>query len=183
VTVDEKDFQKGFESNYGQRAEVLAIVCSNQRTAQEVWQLARDNPTEQFFGELAAQYSVEPSSRSNYGKIPPLRRHSGQPTLEDAAFKLQPGELSGIVETGGQYIILRSQGMTSPVVSDPEVVRADLTKDLIEKKQRIAMEKHLSGLMDAAQIDNFLQRKSQLGTSATQASLKAIKEEALSSQR
>lgn len=183
VAVDEKDFQKGFESNYGQRAEVLAIVCSNQRTAQEVWQLARDNPTEQFFGELAAQYSVEPSSRSNYGKIPPLRRHSGQPTLEDAAFKLQPGELSGIVETGGQYIILRSQGMTSPVVSDPEVVRADLTKDLIEKKQRIAMEKHLSGLMDAAQIDNFLQRKSQLGTSATQASLKVIKEETLSSQR
>ncbi len=183
VVVDESDFQKGFESNYGHRAEVLAIVCSNQRTAQEVWQLARDNPTEQFFGELAAQYSVEPSSRSNYGKIPPLRRHSGQPALEEAAFKLKPGELSGIVETSGQYVVLRSQGLTTPVVSDPEVVRAELTKDLLEKKQRIAMEKHLSSLMDSAQIDNFLQRKSQLGTAATQASLKAIKEEAIGTTR
>jgi parvulin-like peptidyl-prolyl isomerase len=177
VTVTEEDFQKGFEANYGPRAEVLAIVCSNQRTAQEVWQMARDNPTEQFFGELASQYSVEPSSRSNYGKIPPLRRHSGQPTLEAAAFKLQPGELSGIVETGGQYVILRSQGLTTPVVSSPEAVRAELSKDLLEKKQRVAMEKQLEGLLAAAQIDNFLVPKSQLGTAATQASLKMLKEE------
>jgi parvulin-like peptidyl-prolyl isomerase len=177
VAVTEEDFQKGFEANYGPRAEVLAIVCSNQRTAQEVWQMARDNPTEQFFGELASQYSVEPSSRSNYGKIPPLRRHSGQPTLEAAAFKLQPGELSGIIETGGQYVILRSQGMTTPVVSSPEAVRAELSKDLLEKKQRVAMEKQLEGLLAAAQIDNFLVPKSQLGTAATQASLKMLQEE------
>jgi parvulin-like peptidyl-prolyl isomerase len=183
VTIDEADFMKGFEANYGPRAEVLAIVCSNQRTAQEVWQLARDNPTEQFFGELAAQYSVEPSSRSNYGKIPPLRRHGGQPTLEEVAFKLKPTELSGIVETGGQYVIIRAQGMTTPVVTDPEAVRVELSKDILEKKQRLAMEKHLSQLMDSAQIDNFLERKTQLGTAATQASLKAIKEEAVSASR
>ncbi len=36
-TSDEDDLQKGFESNYGPRADVLAIVLSNQRTAQEVW--------------------------------------------------------------------------------------------------------------------------------------------------
>lgn len=178
VKVDETDFAKGFESNYGPRAEVLAIVCSNQRTAQEVWQMARDNPTEQFFGELASQYSTEPSSRSNFGKVPPLRRHGGQPTLEEAAFKLQPGELSPIVESGGQYIVLKSQGFTTPVVTDPEVVRSELTKDILEKKQRVAMEQHLETLMSSAQIDNFLKRTSQLGTSATQASLKVLKEEA-----
>jgi parvulin-like peptidyl-prolyl isomerase len=177
VTVTEDDFRKGFESNYGPRVEILAIVCSNQKTAQEVWQLARDNPTEQFFGELASQYSVEPSSRSNFGKVPPLRRHGGQPTLEEAAFKLQPGELSGIIESGGQYLIVRSQGMTTPIVTDPEAVRAELTKDLLEKRQRVAMEKHLQNLVSSAQIDNFLKPKSQLGTAATQASLKALKEE------
>jgi parvulin-like peptidyl-prolyl isomerase len=177
VTVTEQDLQKGFESNYGPRAEVLAIVCSNQRTAQEVWQMARDNPTDQFFGELATQYSVEPSSRSNFGKIPPLRRHSGQPTLEEAAFKMQPGELSGIIETGGQYVVLRSQGMTTPIVAELSAVRNELTKDILEKKQRLAMEKHLDSLLTSAQIDNWLVPKSQLGTSATQASLKALREQ------
>ncbi len=177
VTVTEQDLQKGFESNYGPRAEVLAIVCSNQRTAQEVWQMARDNPTEQFFGELASQYSVEPSSRSNFGKIPPLRRHSGQPILEEAAFKMQPGELSGIIEAGGQYVVLRSQGKTTSVVAELSAVRTELTKDILEKKQRLAMEKHLESLLSAAQIDNFLVPKSQLGTAATQASLKVMREQ------
>ncbi len=177
VTVNEQDLQKGFESNYGPRAEVLAIVCSNQRTAQEVWQMARDNPTDQFFGELASQYSVEPSSRSNFGKIPPLRRHSGQPILEEAAFKMQPGELSGIIETGGQYVVLRSQGRTTPVVAELSAVRDELTKDILEKKQRLAMEKHLDNLLTSAQIDNWLVPKSQLGTSATQASLKVLREQ------
>ncbi len=183
VTVTEQDLQKGFESNYGPRAEVLAVVCSNQRTAQEVWQMARDNPTEQFFGELASQYSVEPSSRSNFGKIPPLRRHSGQPILEEAAFKMQPGELSGIIETGGQYVVLRSQGKTTPVVAELAAVRTELTKDILEKKQRLAMEKHLDSLLSGAQIDNFLVPKSQLGTAATQASLKVMREQSGQMQR
>ena len=183
VTVTEEDLQKGYESNYGPRAEVLAIVCSNQRTSQEVWQLARNNPTEQFFGELAAQYSVEPSSRSNYGKIPPLRKNSGQPILETAAFKLQPGEMSGIIEAGGQYLVLRSQGLTAPVSTQMSAVQSELYKDILEKKQRIAMEKHLEALLAAAQIDNFLARKVQLGTAATQASLRAIKEDAMQSRK
>ncbi len=88
---------------------MLAIVLSDQRTAQKVWDLARSNPTDQFFGELAAQYSIEPVSRNNLGKVPPLRKHGGQPTLEQEAFALKAGELSGIVASGDQYIILRSQ--------------------------------------------------------------------------
>ena len=112
VQVSEDDLKKGFDANYGPRAEILAIVLSNQRTAHEVWQMARDNPTDAFFGELAAQYSVEPSSRSNYGKVPPIRPNSGQPTLEKVAFSLQKGELSGITEIGNQFVILRSQGFT-----------------------------------------------------------------------
>ena len=67
--------------------------------------------------------------------------------------------------------------MTTPVVSSPEAVRAELSKDLLEKKQRVAMEKQLEGLLAAAQIDNFLVPKSQLGTAATQASLKMLQEE------
>jgi hypothetical protein len=129
VQVTEEDIQKGFEANFGTRAEVLAIVLSNQRTAQEVWEMARNRPTEQFFGELANQYSVEPSSRSNFGKVPPLRRHSGQPTLEKAAFGMKPGETSAIIEVGGQYVILRCQGFTDPVVTDINAVRVELMSE------------------------------------------------------
>ena len=63
VQVTKEDLDKGFKSNYGERVEVLAIVLTSQKQANQVWDLARNNPTDQFFGELARQYSVEPISR------------------------------------------------------------------------------------------------------------------------
>jgi parvulin-like peptidyl-prolyl isomerase len=160
VQVTEDDLQKGFESNYGPRADVLAIVLSNQRTAQEVWNLARGNMSEQFFGELAAQYSVEPSSQSNNGVVPPLRKHGGQPVLEKAAFELSPGELSGIVEVNGRYVLLKSRGFTSPVVSQmDDTVRKELYQNLLEKKQRQVMDQYLRTIHDNAEIVDFISAK------------------------
>ncbi len=169
VEVSDEDLRKGFESNYGPRADVLAIVLSDQRTAQKVWDLARSNPTDQFFGELAAQYSIEPVSRNNLGKVPPLRKHGGQPTLEQEAFALKAGELSGIVASGDQYIILRSQGFTKPVVTDFNAVRDELVRDLTEKKLRIAMADEFDRLRNIASIDNFLTGSSQAGAPAVAA--------------
>jgi len=168
VQVTDEDLQKGFEANYGERVEVLAIVSGNQRTAQEVWDMARKNPSREFFGQLAEQYSIEPVSRANFGEIPPIRRHSGQPQIEKAAFALNPAEeeLSGIVVMGDKYIILKCIGRTEPVVDSLDVVREELEKDLREKKLRLAMSDHFEQLKAAAQIDNFLAGTSQLGKAA-----------------
>jgi hypothetical protein len=161
--------QKGFQSNFGPRAEVLAIVLSNQRTAHEVWELARAKNTEEDFGKLAAQYSIEPVSRANFGKVPPVRRYSGNPVLEEQAFALKPGELSGIVALGDQYVIMRSQGFTKPVVQDYAAVKDELAKELLEKKLRSEMEARLDTLMKDAQIDNFLEKTTQSGRIETAA--------------
>jgi len=178
VQVTEEDLRKGFESNYGPRAEVLAIVLSNQRTAQSVWEMARGDKSEEFFGKLANQYSVEPSSKSNHGKVPPLRRFGGQPNLEKAAFDLKPGEICGIVEVGGQYVVLKSQGKTTPVVTDSNAVKGELYKDILEKKQRITMDAHLSKLVTDAQIANYINpKKSRVGKMETQAALDTLKRE------
>ncbi len=174
VQVTDEDLRRGFDSNYGPRAEVLACVLSSQRTAQEVWELARNNTTEKFFGELANQYSVEPSSKSNHGKVPPLRRHGGQPNLEKAAFDLKPGDLSGIIEVNGQFVILKSQGLTTPVVKDFNAVKDELYKDILEKKQRMAMDSHLSKMIADAQITNYLTKKTRLGAAETKAAMETL---------
>lgn len=157
VSITEDDLREGFESNFGSRVEILAIVLSDQRTAQKVWDLARNNPTDEFFGNLAEQYSVEPVSQSNFGKVPPIRKHGGQPALEKEAFSLKPGELSGIVATGDKFIIMRCQGFTEPVVSDYAAVRDELLVSIREKKNRLAMAKKYDELKEAAQIDNFFE--------------------------
>jgi hypothetical protein len=163
VEVSDEDLRKGYESNYGERVELQAVVLGDMRQAQKVWDLARNNNTEPFFSELAQQYSTEPSSRSNGGKVPPIRRHGGSPVIEDAAYKLKAGELSGILAVDGQFIILRCLGRTRPVQTDFNAVRGELVKDLREKKLRVLMTKEFDRLRDTAQVDNFLAGTSQGG--------------------
>lgn len=163
VDVTDEDLRKGYESNYGERVEAQAIVFSDMRQAQKVWDLARNNNTEPFFSELAQQYSIEPSSRANGGKVPPIRKYGGSPLIEDEAFKLKSGELSGIVSVEGQFIILRCLGRTRQVQTDFNAVRSELAKDIQEKKLRMLMTKEFDRLREVAQIDNFLAGSSQSG--------------------
>ncbi len=166
VEVTKEDLDKGFAANYGERVEVLAIVLGNQRQANTVWDMARNNPTDQFFGQLASQYSVEPVSRGNLGKVPPIRRFGGQPLVEEEAFRLKAGELSGIIAVGDKYILLRCLGRTEPVVQDFASVEPELRKDIQEKKLRVAMAQEFDRLKQTARIDNFLAGTSSLGEQA-----------------
>src|SRR5205823_10570862 len=65
VSVTPEDLDKAYQANYGERVNVLAVVLPSHRQAQTVWDMARGNPTDEFFGKLAAQYSIEPSSKAN----------------------------------------------------------------------------------------------------------------------
>lgn len=156
VSITEEDVQKGFEANYGERVEVLAIVMQNQRIAQRVWQMATESPTEEHFGELASQYSEEPASKANFGRVPPIARHSGRPQLEDEAFRLQEGEISGLINVGPTWVIIKCLGRTKPVVTDIEDVREELRAHILEQKLRIAMADEFEKIFANAQIDNFL---------------------------
>lgn len=163
VKIEEEDLKKGFEANYGPRVRCLAVVLSNQRVAQDVWARARDNPTSKYFGDLAEQYSVEGSSRALRGEVKPIQRHGGQPVLEQAAFQLQPGELSGVIQVGDKFVVLRCEGYTTPTKVDFAEVRQLIADDLYEKKLRLAMSQEYDRLIEAAQIDNYLAGTTQSG--------------------
>ncbi len=159
IRVTEEDLQKGFEANFGPRVRCLAIVLGNFRRAQEVWEMARRNNTREFFGDLAEQYSTEAGSKALRGEVPPIRRHGGQPMLEKEAFALKEGELSGIIQVGEQFIILRCEGLTEPIDVDFETVRDELHADLLEKKLRVAMSQYFDRLQENATVINYLSGK------------------------
>ena len=156
VQVTEEDIQKGFEANFGPRVRCRAIVLGNLRRAQEVWDKARRNTSVEFFGDLAAEYSVEPTSKALRGEVPPIRHFGGQPQLEDAAFALQPGQLSGIVQITDKFIILRCEGRTEPIEVSLADVRQSLVRDIFEKKLRLAMSRKFDELRENSRIDNYL---------------------------
>ena len=157
VQVTAEDLKRGYEANYGPKVRCRAIVMNNARRAQEVWEKARANKTVQYFGELAEQYSIEASSRSLRGEVPPIQKHGGQPSMEKEAFSLTKEEpLSGIVQMADSYIILFYEGRTESINASFEEVKSLLDRDIHEKKMRIAMAKFFEDIMDNARIDNYL---------------------------
>lgn len=161
VEVAEEDIRKGYDANYGPRVICRAIVLNNFRQATEVWQNARDNPSVENFAHLAEKFSIEIGSRSQGGQVPPIQKHGGQPTLEDAAFQLQANELSGVIQVGDKYVILFCEGMTDPVNVSFAEVRSLIEEDVREKKYRLAMAEEYDRIKQSAQIDNFLTGTSQ----------------------
>ncbi len=163
VNVSEEDMQKGFEANFGPGVEVLAIVLQDQRTATKVWKMAAANPTAEYFGQLAHQYSIEPASKNNYGQVPPIQRFSGKTELEKEAFSLSEGERSKVIQIGEHWAILYCKGFTTPKVSDFDAVKDELHANILEKKMRLAMGEEMQRIRSDAQIDNYLTGTSQTG--------------------
>jgi parvulin-like peptidyl-prolyl isomerase len=156
IQISDDDLKKGFDANYGERVRCRAIVLASMRKAQEVWGKARQNTSVDYFSDLAEQYSVEPSSKALRGEVPPIRHYGGQPQLEDVAFDLKPGELSGIIQLGDKFVILKCEGRTQPVEVNPQEVQTILKQDIFEKKLRMAMSEKFDDIRSKARIDNFL---------------------------
>jgi parvulin-like peptidyl-prolyl isomerase len=161
IQVNKEDIQKSFEANYGERVRCRAIVLGDMRRAQEVWAKARENTTVDFFGDLAEQYSIEPQSKALRGEVPPIRRNGGQPQVEDVAFEMADGELSGIIQIGDKFVIMLCEGRTEPVKVRADEVTEILKQDIFEKKLRIAMNDKFTEIHDRARIDNYLAGTSQ----------------------
>jgi parvulin-like peptidyl-prolyl isomerase len=163
IEVSQEDIQKGFEANYSERVRCRAIVLGNMRRAQEVWAKARQNTSIDYFGDLAEEYSIEPTSKSLRGEVPPIQRYGGQPQLEEVAFELGPGEqsLSGIIQLGDKFVILKYEGRTQPVQVNQQEVQEILYQDIYEKKLRVAMNDKFEEIRSRARIDNYLAGTSQ----------------------
>jgi foldase protein PrsA len=85
--------------------ECKAIMLDDEHRAMDAWEQAKRNPND--FVRLVKEFSIEPISRAVGGDIPPIRRHVGSKKVVGEAFKLKPGEISGIIQTGsGRFVIL-----------------------------------------------------------------------------
>jgi foldase protein PrsA len=162
VTITDVQLKNAFVRNYGPRVKAKAIVLDNQRRANEVW--AKVNARPEDFERMAREHSVDSASRPLDGVIPPIPRHGGAPELENAAFKLQEGEISGVIQVGlNQFIILKCEGRTEPTVTDIKEVEDVLKQELQEEKVQQAVAKTFQKLKDEARVDNYLTGTSTAG--------------------
>jgi len=117
------------------------------------------------FAELAKANSDDKGTAEKGGELGTFGRGVMVKSFEDAAFKLKPGQLSGVVESPFGYHIIKVEEATEagvkPLVDVIEDVKAGL---LVEKSRQIAYEKAMdayninrkTGDLDAAASANDL---------------------------
>jgi foldase protein PrsA len=160
VKITKTELNQAFQRNYGPRVKVRIIVQDNQRRAAEAWDLATKNP--ENFDALVKKYSIDQSSKALGGAVPPIPRFSGNPLtepIETAAFKMKAGDISSVIQSGQQFIILKHEGMTDQVVGSLDEVQDQLLAELKEEKIQKAVAETFDQVRESAKIDNFLTNK------------------------
>ncbi len=156
ITVTEEDMRQGFERRYGSRVEArMILVKGTNRQAAKIWQQVVDNPED--FSRLAREHSADPNTRPLGSVIPPIARHSTSDQIEKEAFRLRVGEISPLIEIGhNQYVILKCEGHTKPIVTDIREVQEQLYQEILEEKTQEAVAKIFEIIKKQSSIVNYI---------------------------
>ena len=100
------------------------LIRANQQAPQEEWDAAKVRIDSIYkalkdgadYSELATKLSQDPGSARQGGLLPFVQRGQFVKEYEDAAFALQPGEMSGIVQSpfGYHIILMKERKMLEP---------------------------------------------------------------------
>ena len=146
LTVTEEQLKQEYESEYGPKVQVSMISLESAAKAKQIQQMAKEDPAS--FGALAKKYSRDTTSASARGRIPPVRRHMGEPAIEKAVFELEQGEVSEVVQAANQYFIFKCEKhIPAGTISGQfrQQAMTQLRERIMERNLRDASDTYLQG--------------------------------------
>jgi parvulin-like peptidyl-prolyl isomerase len=172
LEVSEVEIQREFESRFGPKVQVRMITVEDAERARQIRAAATAKPDE--FSRLAVKYSKDVNSASAGGLVQPIRRHMGDPKIEQVAFALRPGEISEVFNVGEQYILLKCESHVParpPGQSQLKQARLLITEAIRDRKLRTVGTQMFRKLQKDARVENILKdpvkRRQMPGVAAT----------------
>lgn len=106
------------------------------------------------FARMAQMYS-EDSTRDLGGDWGWIDDKTLSAPLSEAAFKLKPGEISNVIEIGGNYYIMKVEARQGGEVKPLKDVRTDIERELHQQQAQQLQEHWLASLRAKAYIKTF----------------------------
>lgn len=130
----------------GEEIKASHIVVDSESTAQEILQKLRDGD---IFEELAIQHSVDPSVKRNQGDLGWFTWGTMLDSFQEAAFRLQPGEISAPVKTiYGYHIIKVADRRKVEHRASYAEMKNSIRSSIMERRQRQLMRDYAQRLKD-----------------------------------
>ncbi len=98
------------------------------------------------FAEVARKYSEDDTTRPGGGLLPPFGRNVMETMFEQAAFALEPGQISDVIETRYGFHVIKLDEIVAAKPKAFEEVRAELELELAEQHRKRAAENHADTL-------------------------------------
>ena len=136
LDITDEEIEQYFEDNkdlYGQEEQVIAshILLEDEDTAKEV--LAKVKAGEDF-AELAKEYSTDTATKEDGGDLGYISRNQMDEAFEEAAFALEKGAVSDVVQTSDGYEIIKVTNRVPAEEAVFEDVKDEVYADLLESR-------------------------------------------------
>jgi parvulin-like peptidyl-prolyl isomerase len=157
VFVSDEEMRAAFEAAFGEKVECRVIYWKDKGKAEAEYPALRDS--EEEFDRRARTQQDDPKLAANGGKIPPVSRTGGErpDPLELAAFKLQPGEVSALIDTpAGGALVLKCDRRLPPDTSvslENPAVRQRVHDRVLEQKVRQEIAAAFDDLKEKVKIE------------------------------
>jgi peptidyl-prolyl cis-trans isomerase C len=152
ANVTDQDVKAYFDQNKADLGEVRIshILVASRQEAEDILKKlkAGDN-----FAALAKQYSLDGKTKAIGGDLGWVKwEQFGSASLKDAAFKLKPGEISGIVQSQFGFHIMKVTDKKPASDSDFAAIKDQLKEQVAEKKKEDLFETYVKDLRSKAKI-------------------------------
>ncbi len=157
VNITDQDAKNYFEQN---KANLGSVRISHilVPTEQEAGDILAKLKAGQKFSALAKQYSLDDKTKNKGGDLGWVNwAQFGSASLKDAAFKLKPGEVSGIVQSQFGYHIMKITDKKPAQESDFAAIKDALKEQIAEQKKEDLFKGYINDLRTKAKITQNLQ--------------------------
>ncbi len=107
------------------------------------------------FEDVAKQYSEDPGSAERGGDLGFVSKGTLVKEFEEVAWKLKPGETSGLVRTQFGLHIIRVHEVKTAEPADYEKVKGDIREELLSTKRQKGFDAWLAEQRKAAKVELF----------------------------
>lgn len=127
VEVTEQALSEEYDRQYGERVQVRLIQVASMAEMRRVTSALASGAD---FAGLAAQYSIDQTSARDGGLLPPFSMSDERfpKQLREAAFALQPGQVSNPLQFDGFFHVMKAERRLSRQAVAPAFVKSQLEK-------------------------------------------------------